>query len=480
MAGDLITKAITRLIVFIYGVFTIILYGVLSIKKGSFFKRRTEKQNLELQLARDRLWNLSKDYAGLSHHFLTLPSGFKFHFVSNVTPGSPAALKSDKPLVIFIHGFPDSWAIWRHIASSPSLQDAANVVAIDLPGYGGTQSLERYTATAVLEKLTELIITLRSQYGVDEGSEVNKEKVVIVAHDWGCVLSMRLAAEAPSLAHRFILSNGPLMSLVESNIRRMLTSASKMFKSALSAPLSSRTPLLQALRTLGPLLKQLRMSGYVFTMQLPPSLVTFFLTGGNYSFISAVHRGSHGRAEFTSRDEADSMASSMGPSLAESKTQTANGDKYPTTIKYTHDFANVMNMAGYYRDGASTARWQKSIETITSLHSIAGGNELRRTSSGAGLFDDGTPGVLKANSTVFWGKRDIALNPPICLDGMSDYLVADSQIVMLPESGHFTPIETESRVALVKAVEWAIHGEQGNIGSAIQECYPSAKVIARR
>jgi len=140
---------------------------------------------------------------------LTLQSGFKFHFVSNDTPNTSETIGSDKPLVIFIHGFPDSWAIWRHIVKNPALQEAVSIVAIDLPGYGGTDSLDRYTATNVLEKLTELIVTLRTQYGVDTGSESNKKKTVIVAHDWGCVLSMRLAAEAPSLAHRFILSNGP-------------------------------------------------------------------------------------------------------------------------------------------------------------------------------------------------------------------------------------------------------------------------------
>lgn len=270
------------------------------------------------------------------------------------------------------------------------------------------------------------------------------------------------------------------MSLAGSNVRRMVSSASKMFNTALAAPLSARAPLLQALRTLGPLLRQLKMSGYVFAMQLPPTLVTYFLTGGNYSLMAGIHKGSHGRGEFTPSDEGTSMASSMGPSLAESKSQTANGDSYPSTIKYTHNFANVLHMAGYYRDGASVARWRKSLETVTNLHSIAGGHELRRANSGAGLLDEGTPGALQASSTVFWGKQDIALNPQICLDGMADYLVADSQVVMLTESGHFTPIEQESRVALVKAVEWAVNGEKGDIGTVVQECYPSAKVIARR
>lgn len=238
--------------------------------------------------------------------------------------------------------------------------------------------------------------------------------------------------------------------------------------------------MLQALKTLGPLFHQLALSGYIFAMQLPVPFVEYFLTGGNLSLMKGAHRLAHGKDEFTPRDAAESMASSLGPSAEESRSQTPNGDSYPTTIKYEREFANVMNMAGYYRDGAAIARWNKSIETVTLLHRVAGGHELQRTSSGAGLFDEDAPGVLKASSTILWGKEDLALDPAICLDGMADYLVAGSQVVLLPQSGHFTPIETESRAALEKAIEWAIQGEKGDIGTAMQASYPSARVIARR
>lgn len=269
-------------------------------------------------------------------------------------------------------------------------------------------------------------------------------------------------------------------SLVESNIRRLISSARKMFHTALASPLSSRTPVLQALRTIGPVLRQLGLSGYIFVMQLPVPIVEYFLTGGNLSLMKGAHKMAHGKDEFTLRDAAESMASSMGPSKAESHTKTPSGDPYPTTIKYEREFANVMNMAGYYRDGAAKSYWQKSIETITGLHGLAGAHELRRTSSGAGLFDEDTPGVLRASSTVIWGKQDIALDPVICLDGMGDYLVGGSQVVLLPQSGHFTPIEKASRAALEKTVEWAVQGEKGDVAAVVQDSCPGAKVVARR
>lgn len=72
------------------------------------------------------------------------------------------------------------------------------------------------------------------------------------------------------------------------------------------------------------------------------------------------------------------------------------------------------------------------------------------------------------------------MEPQICLDGLADYLVADSQLVELPLSGHFTPLEQESQVALEKAVEWAVKGEKEDIGAVIKACYPTAVVTLRK
>lgn len=166
-----------------------------------------------MYVAQDRLWNLSKQWEGFSHQFLTLRDGFRFHYVTNDVPeNQTTASKSAKPLVVFLHGFPDSWALWRYILTSPELRESSSLVAVDLPGFGGSDRLQKYTATNVLENLTEFIVTLRDQYGIDDNTDGSSQgRVIIVGHDWGCVLAMRLAAEAPQLADRFILTNGPLV-----------------------------------------------------------------------------------------------------------------------------------------------------------------------------------------------------------------------------------------------------------------------------
>ncbi|KAJ0422407.1 hypothetical protein BJY00DRAFT_300251 [Aspergillus carlsbadensis] len=425
-------------------------------------------------MPRNRFWDLSKKWLNYSHQIYTLRSGFKFHYLCN----EPDAVTSaNKPLVIFIHGFPDSWAIWRHILSSESLQESATVVAVDLPGYGGSQNLDRYSATAVLENLTEFIIAMRTKYGIDSDTKTHQQRTIIVAHDWGCLLSFRLATDAPQLADRFIVSNGPLMPLVVSNIGRCLSTSSKMFQSFLRSPIRSRSLLFNAAKTLRPIFQQMHASGYIFIFQLPQLLVDYLGSGGNASFLKLIHKMSWGKQEFTFTDAAECMASSIGPSAHEGETRTANGEGYAESTVKRGGLVNFFDMCRYYRDGTSRSRWNKSIETIASLHSIAQETGIRRASSGAGVFDDGPEGALKARTTIIWGRKDLALTPQLCLDGISDYLGLDSQVIDLPRSAHFTPLERESRVALSAAVGWAVKGEQEDIGAVIEACYPRATTV---
>ncbi|KAL3461528.1 hypothetical protein BJX64DRAFT_277835 [Aspergillus heterothallicus] len=424
--------------------------------------------------ARDRLWNLSKKWLNYSHQFYTLRSGFKFHYICN----DPDAVTSgNRPLVIFIHGFPDSWAIWRHMLNSASLCELATVVAVDLPGYGGSQSLDQYTATRVLENLSEFIIAMRTKHGIDDDSKSQKLRTIIVAHDWGCLLSLRLATDAPELADRFIVTNGPLMPLTVANIGRRLATSSKMLHSFLRSPIRSRSLLANAAKTLYPILRQMNASGYIFIFQLPQLFVEYLGHGGNASFLKLIHVMSWGKEEFSPYDAAECMASSIGPSTHEGDTRTTEGEGYAESTVKRGGLVNFFHMCRYYRDGTSRSRWNKSIETIASLHSIAQETGIRHTSSGAGVFNDGPEGALKARATIVWGRKDSALIPELCLDGISDYLGHDSQVIDLPRSAHFTPLEPESRAALSAVIEWAVNGEKEDLGAVIGSCYPEATTV---
>lgn len=168
-----------------------------------------------MTLAQGRLWNLSKHPNGLTHAFYTLSNGARLHYVANSDFSDATSPRGYRNVIIFLHGFPDSWALWRHLLSSPGLRINNVLIAVDLPGYGGSDSLRSYGATEVLEAVTEFVIGMRKLYGIDDEEDTArmgmKPGVIIVGHDWGCIIGARLAAEAPQLADRFILSNAPIV-----------------------------------------------------------------------------------------------------------------------------------------------------------------------------------------------------------------------------------------------------------------------------
>jgi pimeloyl-ACP methyl ester carboxylesterase len=114
-------------------------------------------------------------------------------------------LKGKSGLVVFLHGFPDSYHLWHQFFKSNELKNIATMVAVDLPGFGGSDDLDVYDADHVLEAISEFIIRMRERYA--SVGEAGQAPVVVVGHDWGALVGFRLASDAPVIADRFILSN---------------------------------------------------------------------------------------------------------------------------------------------------------------------------------------------------------------------------------------------------------------------------------
>ncbi|OKL60614.1 hypothetical protein UA08_04188 [Talaromyces atroroseus] len=459
--------ALRSIIIQVVGFLFMIYYWILTVLSGAFLRKPTAEYNSELALARDNLWNLSKQPFGLHHRFLSLRDGYKFHYVTNtIASASLSAAASTRPLVIFLHGFPDSWAVWRHILASPWLRESSNLVAVDLPGYGGSDLLERYSATEVHERLTEFIIALRELYGIDDYTNDIQARVIIVGHDWGCGIAMRLAAEAPQLADRFILSNGPLVSSCTLSLSFMIVI------------LRNR----KALHTIKPIIRQVKSSGYVFALQLPRPIVRVQGSGGNGALLRMIHEMAHGTAGTPSaKDIAESVASSLGPGSAQDwREDTVNLEmQYSKAVVRQGSSEKFVSMTNYYRHGISAGHWDKSVETVAALYSIGRGSEIRRKSSHAGVFDEGPEGSLKSKATIVWGLSDDAIDPQLGLDGIADYLFKDSQVIVLPRAQHHTIVEKEGRAAVQKVIEWAVAGEEGDVAVVAKAAYPGATVTVR-
>lgn len=95
----------------------------------------------------------------------------------------------DGPLVLFVHGFPESWYSWRH-QLNPVAEAGFRAVAIDVRGYGRSSappSIEAYRMTQHVRDNVALVQAL----GADDA--------VIVGHDWGAPIAWNSALLRPDV-----------------------------------------------------------------------------------------------------------------------------------------------------------------------------------------------------------------------------------------------------------------------------------------
>jgi pimeloyl-ACP methyl ester carboxylesterase len=94
-----------------------------------------------------------------------------------------AVQDGEGPLVVLLHGFPESWYSWRH--QIPALAGAGHrVVAIDQRGYGRSSKYRVQTAYRIKELVGDVLGVIDA-YG--------EEKAFVVGHDWGAPVAWTFA-----------------------------------------------------------------------------------------------------------------------------------------------------------------------------------------------------------------------------------------------------------------------------------------------
>ena len=98
-----------------------------------------------------------------------------FKIIQNKDVNINTYIEGSGPLIIFIHGWPESWYSWRHqIKFFSSI--GYTVASPDMRGYGGSSKPEEVSDYDVL-KLSSDIIAIADYLGFDQFN--------IVGHDWG-------------------------------------------------------------------------------------------------------------------------------------------------------------------------------------------------------------------------------------------------------------------------------------------------------
>ena len=98
------------------------------------------------------------------------------------------------PAVVLLHGFPDSWKLWRHQVDA--LAGAGmRVLAPDLRGLGETTRPAEVEAYK-LRTLAADVVGLLDAVGV--------RRAAVVGHDWGAALAWRVAMFVPDRVDRLV------------------------------------------------------------------------------------------------------------------------------------------------------------------------------------------------------------------------------------------------------------------------------------
>ena len=118
------------------------------------------------------------------------------HFVDLDDVRLNVALAGSGRPVVLLHGFPDSWRLWRH--QIRVLADAGfQVIAPDLRGFGrSTSSRALDVADYRMSVLVSDIAGLLDSTGVD--------RAAVVGHDWGAVLGWWFGGRMPQRVERLV------------------------------------------------------------------------------------------------------------------------------------------------------------------------------------------------------------------------------------------------------------------------------------
>ncbi|EPS44288.1 hypothetical protein H072_1731 [Dactylellina haptotyla CBS 200.50] len=418
----------------IVGVASLNLMILAAASSGSFIKPVGRKKKEARLQARSELWDLSlQPLPGFMHKFYEAEDGINLHYVEggDTSPGSP--------LIVFIHGFPDSWFIWHHQLASPSIQQKAHLIAVDMPGYGGSDCFPVASPTAILTSLTTFILAMKEKK--------TNESCILVTHDWGSVVGFRLASEVGFLFSRCIILNAIHPPLAIENMTRATSSASRMLQTYMRNP-TNLALIRSAFRSMKPFLTQMVCSYYISVFLLPLPLARQLYKMGDFWFPRLCSKLAK------VRNEEIYLASVLGPSKAEA-------DGYPSSI-LTRQNVNKRadGMIAYYRDNLAFGKWSKpeSLQLLTAASETSGGF--------TGLLEP-KKGSFRCPVTIVYGGRDSAFHRRFCYEGLEEYLypskgdVGKSYLVCFPRAGHWPMVPSPGRESVEMLIESALDGLDG-------------------
>ena len=102
-------------------------------------------------------------------------------------------------LILFLHGFPEFWYVWREQIAH--FGNDFHAVAPDMRGYNLSDK-PRSVVDYEMPKLVADVKALIDHYA-------NGQKAIVVAHDWGGAVAWNFAIEYPECLEKLVIINSP-------------------------------------------------------------------------------------------------------------------------------------------------------------------------------------------------------------------------------------------------------------------------------
>jgi len=118
-------------------------------------------------------------------------NGIRLHYV---TAGQP----EQRPLVVFLHGFPEFWYAWKDQLTTFGADYHA--VAPDMRGYNLSSkpdAVEQYRVRHVVEDVRQLVTGL------------GHDRFILIGHDWGGAVAWAFALSHPEMLDGLVVVNAP-------------------------------------------------------------------------------------------------------------------------------------------------------------------------------------------------------------------------------------------------------------------------------
>ncbi|MER7501942.1 alpha/beta hydrolase [Nonomuraea pusilla] len=112
------------------------------------------------------------------HRSVSAPAG-RIHLVE----------QGSGPLVLLVHGFPESWYSWRHQLPALAAQ-GFRAVAVDVRGYGRSSKPAAVEAYRMLDLVEDNVAVVEA---------LGERSAVIVGHDWGATIAATSALVRPDV-----------------------------------------------------------------------------------------------------------------------------------------------------------------------------------------------------------------------------------------------------------------------------------------